>query len=184
MFKTEVEINRKDFLLANANYLKKYIGLREYILLALLLGASIFLVFAQIYWVFILFGVTVFIILFCLGLFMVVANKGYTVEFEKRRATKWEINFFGDTFSVKQFEGDKEYNENYKYTEIEKLLVRRAVVYVYCGTATAYYIKPNSFAEGDFISFIDFIKAKMNPLQLNMKMKRAKYLRKQRKNLV
>ena len=178
MFKVKIDINRKDYLKANASYLRKFIGFREYIMLALLLIAGIFLGIAEIFWPLYLFAVVVSLIIILLALFMFVANKGYTAEFQKRGATTMNVTFFEDNYEVNQSEKDKDYTETYKYTEIDKILIKRSKVYIYGSGGTFLYINYDNFEKGDFIKFVDFIKPKMNIYQLTMSMKRSKYIRK------
>ncbi|MCL2630109.1 MAG: hypothetical protein FWD49_01130 [Firmicutes bacterium] len=177
-FVAEIPINKSDFLILNAYYLRKYIGLREFILLAVLFTLGSLLYFMSgLPLIFILACVTLGVIFLGVFVFIFTSVKGYDLEFTKRGAYKWQIKFYEDTFEVTQCERDKDYNETRKYQDIEKLALKKDRVFIYGSASVMFYIKHNHFTEGDFANFCEFLKTKVTAEQLRMKKRRKKRVR-------
>ena len=105
MFEAVVDINAKDYNACTRYYLRKYLGVKEYILLALLLIGGLVLYFAfQQLLILILCGVTVLIMSGAIVVYIAFARKGYTEEFVKRNTHEWKFTFYEEEFSVETLE--------------------------------------------------------------------------------
>lgn len=176
MFKTEIKISKKDFISCNMYYLRKYIGLKEILMVVFLFIAGLVLFFTTAnLLILILCGVTVLLVAGSILFYVGTANAGYKMEYSKRGVTKIAITFTETGFIVETFERDSLYTEKKLYTELEKLAVLKDRVYLYVGAAVMYYVKYDSFTEGNFIEFCDFIKEKVEPAKMKMKTKRKQF---------
>ena len=176
-FKAKVKITKKDYMAMSNHYLLKYVGIKEIILvLALIVGAFVmYFAFNQVI-VAILAGVTILLMVGAIIVYVAVSKKNYVEEYEKRHTTNWEFAFRDDEFDVTVNEngGEDAYIEKRSYEQIEKVALMKDRVYIYAGAASMYYITYDSFEEGNFIEFCEFIKGKIDPLKLKMKDKRRK----------
>lgn len=178
MFSAKVDINAKDYLACNRYYLKKYLGVKEYLLVAFLALGGLFLYFAFNQWLILLLcGIAILLMVGAIIVYFVAARKGYTEEFVKRNAHIWEIRFLEDEFEVTVLEenGEKPYTEKRTYSSIDKVAILKDRVYIFAGAATMYYIKYDSMTEGNFIEFCEFVKNKIEPAKFKMKDSRKKH---------
>lgn len=172
MFEAVVDINAKDYNACTRYYLRKYLGVKEYILLALLLIGGLVLYFAfQQLLILILCGVTVLIMSGAIVVYIAFARKGYTEEFVKRNTHEWKFTFYEEEFSVETLEenGDKPYTEKFGYDRVERVALLKDRVYIYCGAALSYYIRYDNMTTGTFIDFCEFVKKKIEPAKFKMK---------------
>ncbi len=178
MFSAKIDINEKDYLKCNRYYLKKYLGIREYILVALLICGGLFLYLAFDQWLILLLcGIAVLLMAIAVLVYLVVARKSFREEFTKRNTYIWEIRFLEDEFEVTTLEenGEKPYTEKRPYATIDKVAVLKDRVYIFAGPATMYYIKYDAMTEGNFIEFCEFVKKKIEPSKFKMKDSRKKH---------
>lgn len=172
VFEAHVDIVKQEYLKTNRYYINKYLGLKEYILLFVLISLGVFLYFLteQIF-ILILTGVTIVLIAIFLLLFMVSGIRLFNAEFVNRKISSWTFKFTDDNFTIDIFEEiiDEEYTETYVYQNIEKAAILKDRVYIYLGAATMYYIKANNFTEGNFIAFCEFLKAKLPAHKFKMR---------------
>lgn len=178
MFGARIDINSKDYLKCNRYYLKKYLGVREYILVAFLLFGGLFLYFAFNQWLILMFcGIAIALMIGAVAVYFIVARKSFTEEFVKRNTHIWEIRFLEDEFEVTTLEenGEKPYTEKRPYATIDKVAILKDRVYIFAGPATMYYIKYDAMTEGNFIEFCEFVKNKIEPAKFKMKDSRKKH---------
>lgn len=177
MFKVEVDINKSDYMKTNRHYLKKYLGVKEYVLLGLLiaLGIALYILTEQLF-IIILTAVTIFLLAIFLLIFNISGSKLYKAEYVNRKIGKLNFSFEEDYFEIEVFEEaiGEEYTEKYIYPNIEKAAILKDRIYIYLGAATMYYIKADSFTEGNFVEFCDFMKKKLQPHKFKMKNARFK----------
>lgn len=177
-FFTRVKIEEKDYLRASNYYLKKYMGIREYILLAVLLigGLVLYFAFNQLF-ILILCGITVLLMAGTIIAYVATSKRSYKSEFVQRNAHEWDITFTEEEIIIETLEdnGENPYTEKRTYEQIEKVAILKDRVYIYTGVATLIYIKYDSFEEGNFIDFCEFIKNKFDPAKFKMKTKRKQY---------
>ena len=176
-FKATSQINAKDYMACNSYYLRKYVGIKELILVLFLLVGALVLYFAFDQLVIMIFAaITIVIMAAAIGVYLVIAKKNYTEEFEKRNTLTWDFNFHEDGFdiTINEEHGEKAYIEKRSYDQVEKVAILKDRVYIYAGPASMYYVKYDAMTEGNFIEFCDFVKEKIDPYKFKMKDKRRK----------
>ena len=95
MFEATVDINAKDYNACTLYYLKKFVGVKEYILVGFLLIGGLVLFFAFNQWLILaLCGVTVLLMAAAIVVYIALARKGYREEFVKRNNARMEIHLF------------------------------------------------------------------------------------------
>lgn len=176
-FKATVKINEKDYMACARYYLRKYVGIKELVLvIALIVGAFVmYFAFNQVV-VAILAGITLLLMAGAVVVYLVVSKKNYKEEFQKRNTKTWDFVFYEDGFDITVNEngGEDAYVEKRSYDQVEKVALLKDRVYVYAGAASTYYIKYDSMTEGNFIEFCEFAKNKIDPYKFKMKEKRRK----------
>ena len=92
-----VNTDKKEYFKCSMYYMRRYFGLREIILLSILLiiGVALFVFAGQVFML-ILFAVSVFIILLALTLFLITSVTGYKVDMEKKGVAKQKLEFKED----------------------------------------------------------------------------------------
>jgi len=178
MFKSKVKINQKDYLACNLYYLKKYLGVREFVMVGLLFVASVvvFLMTMQ-YFLIIMSGIVVILLLGALAFYQITSVKGYKMEFAARGATHWEISFgelglVADTFEKG---GDVKFQHKCLYAELEKAAILKDKIYLYVGAAMCFYVTYDSMTEGNFIALCDFLKEKIPAVKFKMRTKKKQF---------
>ena len=92
MFEATVDINAKDYNACTLYYLKKFVGVKEYILVGFLLIGGLVLFFAFNQWLILaLCGVTVLLMAAAIVVYIALARKGYREEFVKRNTHEWKF---------------------------------------------------------------------------------------------
>ena len=176
-FKATVKITEKDYMAMSNHYLLKYVGVKEILLvLALIVGAFVmYFAFNQVI-VAILAGVTIVLMVGAILVYVLVSKKNYVEEYAKRHTTEWQFAFREEEFDITILEngGEDAYTEKRSYEQVEKVAILKDRVYIYAGAASMYYLKFDSFTEGNFIEFCEFIKGKVDPMKLKMKDKRRR----------
>jgi len=176
-FEAKVDIIKQEFLKTNRYYLKKYLGLKEYILLFILIGLGLFLYFlTEQLFILILTAVTIALIAVFLLIFTISGLKLFNAEFVNRKVNAWNFKFTDDNFFIEIHEESigEQYTEKYIYDNIEKAAILKDRVYIYLGAATMYYIRANDFTSGSFIEFCDFLKKKLPDHKFKMRASKLK----------
>ena len=161
----------------NVYYLRRFFGVREGILVALLLIGGLVLLFAFDQWlIMLLAGLTVVIMIAAMAVYLALANKGYREEYEKRHTEKVNISFDAEDFTVEVMEerGERSYSERRGYDAVEKIALLKDRLYLFLGAGVAYYVKYGDLTEGDFGNLCEFLKSKVNPLAFKMRDSRRK----------
>jgi hypothetical protein len=144
------KLDKNEYFKCSMNYIKKFLGIREIILVALifLAGMWLYLVY-DVFFILILFGVTVFLILVALALFLITSVLGYKHDFEARNICYHQIEFFEDKMIVTSLlkDGEPEFSEEHLYANIDKVAIKRTKIYIYAGVAVFYYITLDSMKE-------------------------------------
>lgn len=131
-------------------YMRRYFGLRECILLAILLTAGILLqVFADMTLVLIFFGVTMLVVLVTAVLFVWTSVSGYKLELEKQGIAYHKIHFDEDSLTAVYLNagGEQIATEKFDYSQIEAVVIRKKFIYIYAGVAIFYYLKKEEIGE-------------------------------------
>ncbi|HOB64785.1 MAG TPA: hypothetical protein PKH08_06495 [Clostridia bacterium] len=175
MYKANVKINQKDYLACNLYYLRKYLGIKEIVLVALLFVSSFAVFFLTGKYLFlILSGVVVLLFLGALAFYQYTAIRGYKLEFTDRGATHWELSFDELGIVADTFErgGEEKYTHKCLYAELEKVAILKDKVYIYVGSAVCYYVTHDSLTQGNFVEFCEFLKEKIPAEKFKMRTKR------------
>jgi hypothetical protein len=176
MYVAEVEINKEDYLACNRYYLKRYFGVKEIILLAILFVAGIVLyfVFEQIFMI-IMSGVTLILTLAVVLLYLYTGRRQYLEEFVARSTHKWTITFDDDQYAIETHEknGEQAFTEVRDYTQVDRIAIVKNAIYIYTSPATIYYLKKESMKIGEYEDLLIFIKEKFHPMKFKMKQKRS-----------
>ena len=117
-----IKTDKKEYFKCSMYYMRKYFGLREIILLTLLLGIGLVLFFvAGNVFMLVLFGVSVGIILLALVLFIITGKGGYNVDMVKRGIVEQKLDFQEDALLVTNIDakGNPIFIETHPY---EKML--------------------------------------------------------------
>lgn len=178
MFKAKVQINAKEYLACNLYYLKKYLGIREYVLVGLLFVASVvvFILTGQ-YLLLVMSGAVVLLLLGALAFYQLTSVKGFKMEFGERGATHWvltfnELGLIADTYEKG---GESKFEHKCLYAELEKAAILKDRIYLFVGAAMCYYIPYDSMTEGDFIALCDFLKEKIPAQKFRMRTKKKQF---------
>lgn len=160
MFKAEIKIDEKEYFRCNMFYLRKYLSLREIILvLLLLIGGIMFLIMWDSIIILILGFVTVGLILIAIALFIITAKAGYKQDYKKQNIVAQNLIFDEKLFTVESLNpvGEILYTEKYNYSDIDKIALRKENIYLYPGVATSFYIYPDAVKDcgyGDLRLFL------------------------------
>lgn len=176
MYIAEVEINKEDYLACNRYYLKRYFGVKEIILLIILFiaGIALYFVFEQIFML-IMSGVTLLLVLAVVILYLYTGKKQYAEEFVARETHKWTITFEEDRYIIETHEknGEESFSEIRDYTQVDRIAIRKDIVFIYTSPATIYFFKRESVQNNAYEDLVVFIKEKFHPMKFRMKQKRS-----------
>ncbi len=160
-FVATMPLVKKDYLRCNMYYLLRYFGWWQLLLFVLYVGASIaifciyynalLLVFAGI--VLVLLGVAVLIA-------YLTTLSGYKIEFEARGLKYQKLYFSSEKLAVDSFREGHELlqQEEFLVTRIEKIAIKKDVVYVYPMSAICYYIREADLEGATLEEFKDFLR--------------------------
>lgn len=178
MFSARVKINKKDYLACNRYYLKKYLGVKEYVLFAILAVGGVVLnfVFDQPF-ILIVSGVTILLALAVVAAYNATSAKTFKLAFENRQVTEWRIIFDETGFDVETYEdrGEKMYPERFEFKNLDKAAVLKDRVYLFTGEAVMFYVKYDAMTGGNFIDFCEFIEKSVDASKFRMKTKRKQF---------
>lgn len=138
-----IDTNKDDYFKCSMYYMRRYFGLREIIVLSVLLIAGLVLFFAMgNAFILILFGISVLLILIALVLFILTSSGGYKVDMEKKGIVKQKLEFNEDALVVTNidYNGNPVFIETHPYDRIEKISVGKKRIYIYAQVSVFYYI--------------------------------------------
>lgn len=169
-----VTADKKDYFNCSMYYMRRFFGLREILILAILVivGLVLFFAMAQTF-ILILFGVCVVLILIAFILFLITSIGGYKVDMEKRGIAKQKLEFNEDAIIVTNIDakGNPIYIETHPYDRIEKVSVKRKRVYIYAQVSVFYYIIAKKQEPGVCEEVAAFLKKTMKPEAFKIKKK-------------
>ncbi len=138
-----IDTNKDDYFKCSMYYMRRYFGLREIIVLSVLLIAGLVLFFVMgNAFILILFGISVLLILIALVLFILTSSGGYKVDMEKKGIVKQKLEFNEDALVVTNidYNGNPVFIETHPYDRIEKISVGKKRIYIYAQVSVFYYI--------------------------------------------
>lgn len=150
-----IKSDKRDYFACSMYYMRRYFGLRETLLLAFLLVAALLLFFlADSIIILVFFGVTVFILLITVVLFLWTSVSGYKHDFDKQGIAAQKLYFDDDALRVEFYDkgGELLLTETHEYEKLEGVVTKKNFIYIYAAVAIFYYIKraktdPAEFAE-------------------------------------
>lgn len=148
-----IKTDKKEYFKCSMYYMRRYFGLRETILLAVLFVAALLLyLLADLILIFIFFGLTLAVLLVTVLLFVWTSVMGYKHDTEKQGIALEKLHFDTDELRVEFFNngGEMILNETHKYPEIEAVVIKKNFIYIYAAIAIFYYIKRDRLEEGQF----------------------------------
>lgn len=153
-------------------YLKKYISIREIILLSLLLFAGLFFLFVyENTIILIMFFVTLGLIGIAVALFVTTAKAGYKHDFVKQNISDVRLIFDEEKMTVESLDkaGTTLYVEKYTYQSFDKAALLKDKIYLYPGVSTSFYIYPDAVVEGDYAELRKFLITSLGASKFKMK---------------
>lgn len=157
-----VNTDKKEYFKCSMYYMRRYFGLREIILLSILLiiGVALF-VFAGQMFMLILFAVSVFIILLALTLFLITSVTGYKVDMEKKGIAKQKLEFKEDALLVTNMDksGTPIFIETHYYDKLDKISIKKRRIYIYAQVSVFYYISADKIDAETREALVDFLQS-------------------------
>jgi hypothetical protein len=164
--------DKKSYFRCSMYYMRKYFGLREIILLALLLAVGIFMyVYGKQIAMLILFAVACLIILLAFVLFIVTSIGGYKVDIEKKGITKQVLDFGENEITVTNIgeKGNPIFRETHTYEKLDKIAVRKKFIYIYALVSVFYYVDAAKYDIGTRQALVDFLTSHVSGDKFKMK---------------
>lgn len=174
MFRAEVDINKKDYLWCSMFYIRKYLSLRELILLGVLLFAGLLFWFTlENILILIMFLVVLVLMGFAVVLFITTAIAGYASDYAKRGIVKHIFTFDKQGFDCESIDknGERVFKERIDFKNVEKAALRKDRVYIYAGVAMPFYFFPEHITQGDYQEFRLFLIDHIDKSKFKMKTK-------------
>lgn len=152
-------VSKKLFMATNLYYLRRFFGIRELIAFALLLGSAIatwILLYNPIFFAF--FGVICVLIAFAAGMLLFTASSGFKSEFLARGVTVQKLYFDNVKIRVESYAGENLVSgEEFLLTRVDKIAIRKDIIYIYPMTAVCFYVTPESVEGGTFDEFRQYL---------------------------
>jgi hypothetical protein len=177
------KLDKKNYFKCSMYYLKRFLGLREIILIALLFALSMWLYIAyDIFIALIFFAVTIVLILLAVALFLITGILGYKHDFEKMQTVFQKMEFTQDRLIVTSLDkvGDPHFSEEHLYEKIEKIAIKRKEIYIYAAVAINYYVTEESMKENTLDDLKIFLREKINGDKFKIKKTIRKYPKKKK----
>lgn len=148
-----INSNKRDYFRCSMYYMRRYFGLREIILLSILLAVGVFLqVFADMFLILIFFGVTLLVVLVTAILFVWTSVAGYKLELDKQGIAVQKIHFDEGCFTAVYLNkvGEQVATEKHDYAKIEAIAAKKDFIYIYAGVAIFYYFTRKELGDERF----------------------------------
>ncbi len=177
-FVATMPLDKKQYVKCNMYYLLRYFGWWQLLLFVAYIGLSIaifcvyrnalLLVFAGI--IVVLLGVAILIA-------YLTTLSGYKIEFETRGLKYQKLYFDDQKLAVDSFREGHELlqQEEFLVTRIEKIALKKDVVYVYPMSAICYYIRQEDLEGATLEEFKDFLKKTFPDATFKMRKKVKMY---------
>lgn len=152
-------VSKKLFMATNLYYLRRFFGIRELIAFTLLAASAVatwILLYNPIFFAF--FGVITVLIAIAAGMLLFTANSGFKREFLARGVTVQKLYFDNVKIRVESYAGENLVSgEEFLLTRVDKIAVRKDIVYIYPMTAVCFYVTPESVEGGTFDEFKQYL---------------------------
>ena len=166
------KLDKKNYFRCSMYYLKRFLGLREIVLVSLLFAISMWLYIAyDIFIALIFFGVTIALIFLAVALFLVTGILGYKHDYEKMQTVFHKMLFTQDRMIVISLDkaGEPLFSEEHLYEKIEKIAIRRKEIYIYAAVAINYYVTEESMKETSLDDLKIFLRTKASEDKFKIK---------------
>lgn len=157
-----LETDKKAYCKCSMYYFRRYFGVREIILMAVLLTAGLLLFFtARAVMVLILFGVTVLVLLFAVLVFVLTTVAGYKNDAVKCGIAYYKLDFTDDAIKIAALNGNKEplFEDVRRYGSLEAIADRKNFVYIYCAVALFFPFERKILGDETFFGLKEFLRA-------------------------
>ena len=181
-----IDADKDEYFKCSMYYMRRYFGLREIILLAILLGLGLALFFVlNNLFVLILFAVSVVIILIALTLFIVTARGGYKLDVIKRGVYRQKLEFTEEAILVTNYDktGTPLFIETHPYEKIEAVSIKEKRIYIYAQTSVFYYIWAKHYEKETCEKLTEILTKYIRPEAFKMKRRYRKYPKKKKVTL-
>lgn len=161
MMDITVKCNKKDHFNCSMYFMKRYFGLREIILMALLLIAGVLLyVFSDTIIILVFFGITVFVLLLTIVLFVWTSLAGCKHDLVKQGIAWQKIHFGQNEMTVVYLDagGEQLFTEKHEYSKIEAVVIKKNFIYIYAGVAIFFYIKKSETEGEEFLALCNHLR--------------------------
>lgn len=145
-----INTDKQEYFKCSMYLMRKYFGLREIILLFILMVAAVLLyVFSNNILIFVLFGITCALLFFTFLLFLWTSISGYKVDVEKKKIAKIKLLFEDKALIATSLGkgGEPIFSETHNYEKLENVVIKRNFIYIYAGVAVFYYINKKDLSE-------------------------------------
>ena len=178
-----IDADPKEYFKCSMYYMRRFFGLREIILLTVLLaiGLALFFAMAQLF-ILILFAVCIGLILIAFVLFLVTSVGGYKVDMEKKGIVRQKLEFNENALLVTNLDakGNPVFIETHPYDRIEKISVKKKRIYIYAQVSVFYYILAKNCEPQVCEEIVGYLRKKMRPDAFKFK-KKSRALPKKKK---
>ncbi len=171
-------LDRKKYVKASMYYLKAYLGIREGVIFALFLAfaityACVFVNFLPLVFV----GVVVVLIAFTVLITYLTTRSGYKMEYEVREIAYQKLIFNGEKLVAESYRKgcDKLYEEEFLVTRINKIALKKDVLYIYPVTGVVYYIERDAVEGATFDDLVAFLRLIFPPTTFKLRKKVKKF---------
>ncbi|NLL56378.1 MAG: hypothetical protein GX242_04090 [Clostridiales bacterium] len=166
------KLDKKTYFRCSMYYLKRFLGLREIILVTLLFAVSVWLYAAyDIFIALIFFGVTAALIIIAVALFLITGILGYKHDYEKMQTEFHKLDFLQDRLVVTSLDkaGEPIFSEDFPYQKIEKIALRKNEIFIYAAVAINYYVTQESMKENTLDELKEWLMEKASPDKFKIK---------------
>lgn len=167
-----IDADKDAYFKCSMYYMRKFFGVREIILLTLLLAVALvlFFVMANLF-LLILFGVSVVIILIALVLFIITSHGGYELDVVKKGIYRQKLEFTEDALLVTNMDkaGTPIFIETHPYEKLDKVSVKEKRIYIYAQVSVFYYIVAEKYDQETCEKLVDFLRSHVPESTMKMK---------------
>ncbi len=149
----QLKTDKKEYFKCSMYYMRRYFGLREIILMSILFIAGMLLYFlADLILILIFFGLTCAVLLVTVVLFVWTSLAGCKHDLEKIGVAAQKLHFDENALNVEFYDkgGELVSCENYEYSQMEAVVVKKRFIYIYAAIAIFFYIKRDKIGDKDF----------------------------------
>ena len=160
-FSLTINVDKNKYFKCSMYYMRRYFGLREIILLSLLLGIGLFLFLYLANIIFlVLFGVSALIILFALVLFIITSKNGSKLDYDKMGVVQQQLDFYLDGILVTNLDknGNPIFRETHFYEKLDRIALKPKFIYIYAFTSVFYYIYPEDLSDDQRAGLVKFMR--------------------------